>query len=91
MPAAARISDITTHGGSIIGPGEPTVLIGGMPASVQGDIHICSLPPNIHPNSTPFSSGSATVMIGGKPAIRASDTAACGAAVVIGEPTVLIG
>ena len=32
MPAAARVGDTTTHGGSIVGPGISTVLIGGMPA-----------------------------------------------------------
>lgn len=74
-----------------MGPGEPAVLIGGMPASVMGDIHLCSLPPNSHPISTPFSSGSSTVMIGGKPAIRTTDTSGCGAMAVVGEPTVLIG
>ena len=91
MASAARIFDSTTHGGTIMGPGEPTVLIGGMPASVAGDIHLCSLPPNSHPVSTPFASGSGTVMIGGKPAIRTTDTAGCGAMAVVGEPTVLIG
>jgi len=42
MPAAARVTDISTHGGTITGPGEPTVQIGGMPACVAGDMHVCS-------------------------------------------------
>ena len=92
MPAAARILDTTNHGGTILGPGEPTVLIGGMPASVMGDNHICSLPPNAHqPTSSPFLLGSSTVLIGGKPAIRVGDTCICGASAVMGEPTVIIG
>ena len=47
MPPAARIADLhncpaTTGtiphvGGPILGPGEPTVLIGNMPAAVVGD------------------------------------------------------
>lgn len=92
MPAVARMSDTTTHGGTIVGPGEPTVLIGGMPAAVMGDNHVCSLPPNSHqPTVSPFLVGSTTVLIGGKPAIRVGDTCLCGAGAAVGEPTVMIG
>lgn len=92
MPSAARITDTSTHGGTVIGPGCATVLIGGMPAALLGDNHICSLPPNSHqPTASPFIQGSATVMIGGMPALRAGDTCVCGAAVAVGEPTVIIG
>ena len=92
MPPAARITDSTTHGGVIVGPGEPTVLIGGMPASVMGDNHICSLPPIAHqPTVGPFPMGSTTVLIGGKPAIRVGDLSVCGATAVVGEPNVIIG
>lgn len=92
MPAAVRVTDTTNHGGTVIGPGVPTVLIGGMPAAVLADNHICSLPPNSHqPTASPFIQGSATVMIGGKPALRVGDTCVCGAAAVVGEPTVIIG
>ncbi len=92
MPAAARITDTTSHGGTILGPGEPTVLIGGMPASVMGDNHVCSLPPNVHqPTVSPFPAGSATVLFGSKPAIRVGDVCICGATAVVGEPTVMIG
>lgn len=92
MPPAARITDISTHGGTIVGPGEPTVLIGGMPAAVAGDNHVCALPPVAHqPTVSPFPVGSTTVLIGGKPAIRVGDVCICGAAPAIGEPTVLIG
>jgi uncharacterized Zn-binding protein involved in type VI secretion len=92
MPAAARVLDTTNHGGTVMGPGEPTVLIGGMPAAVLGDNHVCSLPPNAHqPTASPFAMGSATVLIGGKPALRAGDVCGCGASVAVGEPTVMIG
>jgi uncharacterized Zn-binding protein involved in type VI secretion len=92
MPAAARIMDTSNHGGTIAGPGEPTVIIGGMPACVSGDNHICSLPPDSHqPTVSPFSAGSTSVLIGGKPAIRVGDVCMCGASAVIGEPTVMIG
>lgn len=92
MPAAARVGDLTNHGGSIKGPGVSSVLIGGMPAVVSMDIHSCSLPPNTHqPTVSPFPVGSKTVMISGRPAIRVGDSALCGASTVIGEPTVQIG
>lgn len=92
MPAAVRVTDTTNHGGTVIGPGVATVLIGGMPAAVLGDNHICSLPPNAHqPTASPFIQGSSTVMIGGVPAVRVGDTCVCGASAVVGEPTVIIG
>lgn len=92
MPAAARIADVTTHGGTIVGPGIPTVLIGGMPAAVATDNHVCALPPPAHvPTASIFPIGSTTVFIGGKPALRTSDTCICGAAAAVGVPTVMIG
>lgn len=91
MPAAARVGDSTSHGGTVIGPGVATVLIGGMPAAVMGDMHQCSLPPNSHPLVTPFPKGSSTVMIQERFALRMGDSAGCGASVVVGEFTVEIG
>ncbi|HKJ67727.1 MAG TPA: PAAR domain-containing protein [bacterium] len=92
MPSAAKLLDPTTHGGTIVGPGEPTVLIAGMPAGVVTDLHVCALPPVSHqPTSSPFPMGSSSVLIGGKPALRVGDTCICGASSAIGEPTVQIG
>jgi uncharacterized Zn-binding protein involved in type VI secretion len=92
MAFAVRVMDTTTHGGTITGPGVSTVLIGGMPACVAGDMHVCSLPPSTHqPTSSPFPSGSSTVLIGSMPAIRTTDTCACGAMAAVGAPTVEIG
>ena len=92
MPSAARVTDISNHGGTIIGPGVPTVLIGGMPAAVLGDMHTCVLPPIAHqPTVSPFVMGSATVLIGGKPALRVGDVCVCGASAAVGEVTVMIG
>jgi uncharacterized Zn-binding protein involved in type VI secretion len=85
------VSDSTTHGGTITGPGVATVLIKGLPAAVVGDLHVCSLPPNAHqPTVSAFPSGSASVMIAGRPALRTSDTCLCGAGAAVGEPTVVI-
>jgi len=72
-------------GGPIIGPGAPTVLIGGLPAAVVGDSAICVGPPDS------LVKGSTSVLIGGKPAIRMGDTTAHGGSVMAGMPTVLIG
>jgi uncharacterized Zn-binding protein involved in type VI secretion len=92
MPAAARVGDVTNHGGTITGPGAATVLIGGMPAAVVLDLHSCPIPAATpHLPVSPFLVGSATVFIGGKPALRVGDPALCGAAAVVGEMTVLIG
>jgi uncharacterized Zn-binding protein involved in type VI secretion len=92
MPAAVRITDQTTHGGIVTGPGVPNVLIGGMPASVAGDMHTCPLPPVSHqPTVSPFPMGSMTVKIAGKPALRTIDICGCGAMAALGEPTVQIG
>lgn len=95
MPPAARLTDMHTcpmvtglvpHvGGPVIGPGDPTVLIAGMPAAVMGDSCTCVGPPDS------IAQGSATVMIGGKPAARLGDMTAHGGSIVLGAPTVLIG
>lgn len=91
MPTAARLGDITNHGGTITGPGVSTVLIGGKPAAVVGDTHVCALPPVGHqPTVSVFPIGSTTVLIGGRPALRTTDACICGAMAAIGEPTVMI-
>jgi uncharacterized Zn-binding protein involved in type VI secretion len=83
---------MSTHGGTITGPGVSTVLVGGMPAAVAGDMHVCSLPPSGHqPTVSPFPAGSGTVLIGGRPAIRTTDACLCGAMAAVGAPTVLVG
>lgn len=96
MGLAARINDMHTcpmvnpggvpHvGGPILPPGEPTVLIGGMPAARVGDMATCSGPPDS------VITGSGTVLIGGMPAARVGDTTAHGGSIVLGCPTVMIG
>lgn len=92
---AARIGDMhvcpmfngpAPHvGGPVIGPGVPTVLIGGMPAAVMGDMCTCAGPPDT------IVLGSTGVLIGGKPAARMGDQCVHGGTIVVGLPTVLIG
>jgi len=72
-------------GGPVTGPGVPTVLIGGMPAAVMGDMCTCVGPPDT------IVLGSTGVLIGGKPAARMGDMCAHGGTIVAGCPTVLIG
>jgi uncharacterized Zn-binding protein involved in type VI secretion len=96
---AARVGDPTSHGGQVAGPGVPTVLVGGRPAAVLGDLTTCPLssgaPPNEVPHvGGPILSGSATVLIAGKPAARAGDQNAetlASATILAGALTVLIG
>ena len=98
MPPAARLNDMHTcpmvtpgtspvpHiGGPIIGPGAPTVFIGGLPAARLGDQLVCVGPPDS------IVKGSATVFIGGVPAARMGDATAHGGTIVGGLPTVMIG
>ena len=72
-------------GGPITGPPVPTVLIGGMPAAVMGNMCVCVGPPDT------IIMGSTGVFIGGKPAARMGDPTAHGGVIVAGCPTVLIG
>lgn len=98
MPAAARVGDmhicpmqtpvippIPHVGGPISGPGCPTVIVGGMPAAVVGDMAVCTGPPDT------IAKGSATVFFGGKPAARQGDLTAHGGNINMGFPTVMIG
>ena len=72
-------------GGPISGPGVPTVLIGGKPAAVMGDMCVCAGPPDT------IAQGEATVLIGGKPAATQGSMTAHGGSIAAGNPTVLIG
>jgi uncharacterized Zn-binding protein involved in type VI secretion len=95
MALAARISDhhvcpmvtgtVPHVGGPILPPGEPTVFIEGLPAARQGDMLICTGPPDT------IAMGSTTVFIGGKPAARIGDSTAHGGKIVAGAGTVMIG
>jgi uncharacterized Zn-binding protein involved in type VI secretion len=66
-------------------PGEPTVMIGNMPAAKVGDMCTCVGPPDS------IVKGSGTVMIGGMPAARMGDSTAHGGSILLGCPTVMIG
>jgi uncharacterized Zn-binding protein involved in type VI secretion len=76
MPPAARIGDLTAHLGALV-QGEPTVLIGGAPASRLCDMQVCPMAdPKPHVIGA-VTESSKTVMIGGKLAARQFDRCDC--------------
>lgn len=79
MLPAARTGDITVTGDPIMPPGAPTVLIGGQPAALMGDIVTGAVCVGA------IAKGSATVLISGRPAARVGDQVA-GANAVTGVP-----
>jgi uncharacterized Zn-binding protein involved in type VI secretion len=95
MPPALRLTDMhvcpmsdgpVPHvGGPITGPGEPTVIVGGLPAACMGDLVTCVGPPDT------IAMGSTTVMIGGRPAARLLDPCAHGGEMIPVCLTVMIG
>ncbi len=89
MPGpAARLGDMTAHGGSVV-LGCPTVLIGGMPAARLTDMHVC---PMVTPAPVPVphvggpitGPGVPTVLIGNMPAATVGDMLVC-----VGPPDVI--
>ncbi|WP_349811497.1 PAAR domain-containing protein [Xanthomonas dyei] len=80
------VTGVVPHvGGSIIGPGASTVLIGGLPAARIGDSAVCVGPPDS------IVMGAPTVLISGQPAARLGDSTAHGGVIALGCFTVLIG
>ena len=94
MPAA-RLTDmhvcpmvtvLVPHvGGPIVGPGAPTVLIGGMPAARVTDMAVCVGPPDV------IILGSFTVFTLKMQQARIGDMTAHGGSIVLGCFTVLVG
>jgi len=76
---AARLTDQTATGDTITGPGAPTVLIEGLPASVMGDLV------NGPACVGSIVMGSPTVLIMGRPAARVTSSVA-GANPITGVP-----
>ena len=94
MPPAARIGDmhvcpmvtgLVPHVGGPVAKGDPTVMIGFMPAARVSDMCVCVGPPDM------IAKGSMTVKIGFMPAARMGDMTVHGGSIVMGFPTVLIG
>jgi uncharacterized Zn-binding protein involved in type VI secretion len=95
MPPAARLTDmhvcpmvtgVVPHvGGPISAPGQPTVLIGALPAARVSDMAVCVGPPDT------IVKGSATVITGSMPQARIGDLTAHGGNIVLGCFTVIVG
>jgi len=98
---ATKLGSLTGHGGMIIGPGCPTVLIEKKPAiRIGSDMHSCPMvtpgtPPVPHVGMNNIGPGVPTVLIGGVPASTVGDFFLCEgfppAPVVMGASTVFIG
>ena len=80
---AARVKDMTNHGGWVV-TGFPRVLIEGKPAARVTDMHICPaatvVPPPVtipHVGGPILPPGEPSVLIGGLPAARVGDWALC--------------
>ncbi len=96
---AARMGDMTVHGGVIM-TGFPTVMIGKKPAARVGDMHVCPMlnpgvPPPPHVGMAILPPGVPTVLIGKQPAACVGDMVACAgppdSIAPPGCPTVFIG
>src|SRR6185437_11297798 len=93
MPACT-ITSQTAHGG-VVTVGFPTVLIGGLPASRIGDLHVCPMTTGPVPHvGGPFILGSPTVLVGNMPQSRVTDQLTCVGppdVAMMGCETVLVG
>jgi len=91
---AARISDLTAHGGTVA-VGCPTVMMDFLPASRIGDMHVCPMVTVLVPHvGGPFVLGSFTVLVGGVPQSRVTDMLICVGPpdiLAMGSPTVMVG
>lgn len=86
MHVCQMITALTPHvGGLVIGPGCPTVLVGGLPAACVGDMVACTGPPDT------IVMGSATILLGGRPAAQLGSLTAHGGTLVAGYPSVHLG
>jgi uncharacterized Zn-binding protein involved in type VI secretion len=97
MPAAARVTDATSHGTPLSpGPGSSNVFIGGLPAwRAVVDMHTCPLVTVLVPHvGGVVAMGSTMVLINNLPAARQGDIIVESGppnTIVMGCPTVIIG
>ncbi|MFF4737333.1 PAAR domain-containing protein [Streptomyces sp. NPDC001262] len=106
MPPAARAGDAMSHipnpgpvpvpagTGAVAPPGMPNVLVGGLPVAVAPGLALCAVPHG--PTPLPPAPVIPTpmprpVFVGGRPVLRMGDKLPCGAAIVGGCATVVIG
>jgi uncharacterized Zn-binding protein involved in type VI secretion len=92
---AARLGDMTAHGGVIV-MGSPDVMIGFKPAARVTDMHTCPMVTGIvpHVGGPILPPAAATVLINFLPAARVTDQCLCVGPpdiIALGEFTVFIG
>lgn len=95
---AARMGNLTSHGGTIV-TGSSNVFFNGMPAANALSKHVCPMvtpgtPPVPHVGMLAVPKGALTVLINGVPAIVSGDMFLCmgpPATVVLGSFNILIG
>ena len=75
MPGVSRVG-VDTAGGTITGPGVPSVVVNGVTISVKGD-SVAPHGDNPHASATMVGSSN-TVIAGGIGVVRAGDAASCG-------------
>ena len=84
MHVCPMVTGVVPHVGGPIIKGEPTVLIGSMPAACVGDPVTCVGPPDT------IALGSFKVMVKGRPLARMGDLTAHGGTIVLGCFTCLV-
>lgn len=85
MHTCPMVTGVVPHVGGPIIKGEPTVMIGFMPAARIGDQVSCAGPPDV------IIKGSPTVLIGNMPAARMGDNTAHGGVIILGHIPTMIG
>jgi uncharacterized Zn-binding protein involved in type VI secretion len=75
MPGVSRVG-VDSAGGTILGPGVPSVVVNGSPVSIIGDA-VAGHGDQPHASPT-MVAGSGTVIAGGIGIVRAGDAASCG-------------
>ena len=92
MPAASRIGDANSAGGTII-RGAPTVICNGIPIGLHVSQMTSHQPwGNPHPphEAATTTDGSPTVFAEGSPVIRIGSGNKCGHPIVVGSPNVFV-
>ena len=74
----AKLGDISSHGGVIIG-GATRTMVEGAPVARMGDMHVC---PIYGHGVMPIIHGNMTSSAEGMPVARLGDTVACGAVII---------
>lgn len=85
MHVCPMVTGVTPHvGGPISGPGNPGVLIDGMPVSVMGDMCVCAGPPDV------IVTGCSGVLVDGVPIVTETCLTAHGGMVTTGVEGVTV-